>query len=72
MHADEDLMFDARVVAKSTGGRRREEILELIDDYTLACRLSNGPDASRALHWDGKAKESAEKLLRITGAKISR
>lgn len=72
MHADEDLMCDARVVAKSTGGRRREEILELIDDYTLGCRLSNGPNASRALHWDGRAKGLSEKLARVVDGKTAR
>ena len=66
MAADEDLI-DAAFEATKGDPTRRGEVLALVDQYRTACRLTRGPDKSRAKHWRGNVHRIEQKLDKLAG-----
>lgn len=64
MTPDNKLIADA---LRRSGGRKNDDLAELIQVYEISCRLASGPNAARSAHWLAKAVSSRIRLEQRAG-----
>ena len=58
----EDLLRRVRLLAQKKLGQnklaweKKEDLLDMVEEYEAACELSRGQDAGRSAHWTDKAR----------------